>query len=77
MEWLDYFERNAVNRREIPWDDGVRVPVEMRADLGRSLQRFQLGESGDGCHLRRNAVGEPIGYRHTLEGLSAPNWAGE
>ena len=67
MEWLDYFERNAVNRREIPWGDGVRVPVEMRADLVRSLQRFQLGESGDGCHLRRNAVGEPIGYRHALE----------
>ncbi len=72
MEWLDYFVQNAKNRREIPWDEGVHVPVEMRADLVRSLQRFQLGESGDGCHLRRNAVGEPMEYRHALDGMKAP-----
>lgn len=67
MEWLGYFIMNEKRRREIPWADGVKVPAEMRADLARSLQRFQLGESGDGCFLRRNAVGEPMEYRHALE----------
>ena len=67
MEWFDYFITNKKRRRAIPWDEGVNVPPALRAVLVRSLQRFQLGESGDGSWLRRNAVGEPMEYRHALE----------
>ncbi len=67
MDWLGYFHLNAEKRREIPWREGVRVAPPIRAELVRSLQRFQLGESGDGIWLRRNASGEPVEYRHAQD----------
>ena len=67
MQWVDYFKLNHEQRRTIPWQQGADVPETMRADFVRSLQRFQLGESGDGRCLRRNALAEPPEYREALE----------
>ena len=53
--WLNYFEQNKNARsairlsREIVLDDAIKQP------LIRSLQRFQIGETGDGKHLKKYA----------------------
>ena len=54
--WLKYFKYNREHRLEIPWECGVTVDAAMRAPLIHSLQRFQVGESGEGRHLRRQAA---------------------
>jgi hypothetical protein len=61
-DWLAYFEYNRANRREIPWDTKIELPTGMIVPLIRSLQRFQVGESGEGRHLRKQAAttGDPI-----------------
>lgn len=53
--WLDYFERNRINRPPVPWENGVHIEPHLRAPLIRSLQKFQLGESGEGRNLKRHA----------------------
>lgn len=54
--WLKYFEHNRDHRRKIPWELGITVDVASREVLIRSLQRFQVGESGEGRHLRKQAA---------------------
>ena len=68
MGWLEHFEQNAANHGEIPWDLGVHVEPYLRVPLVRSLQRFQVGEQGDGKHLIRAArsAGDPV-YARTVE----------
>ena len=56
MDWLRYFRENRVDRMPIPWELGINVAPALREPLIRSLQRFQVGESGDGAHLRRGAA---------------------
>jgi len=56
MNWSHYFERNAKERRDIPWHLGINLSEDLRGPLVRSLQRFQLSESGDGVHIRRGAA---------------------
>jgi 4-hydroxy-3-methylbut-2-en-1-yl diphosphate reductase len=53
--WLEYFERNRASRPPVPWENGVDVEPHLRAPLIRSLQKFQLGESGEGRNLKRHA----------------------
>jgi hypothetical protein len=53
--WLNYFEWNRVNRPPVPWENGVHVEPHLRAPLIRSLQKFQLGESGEGRKLKSHA----------------------
>jgi hypothetical protein len=54
--WLDYFEQNRANRLLIPWENGINVEPHLRAPLIRSLQKFQLGESGEGRKLKNHAA---------------------
>ncbi|HEX8228604.1 MAG TPA: ferritin-like domain-containing protein [Chloroflexia bacterium] len=56
MDWVEHFARNRVERIYIPWELGVHVAPHLRSALAKSLQRFQIGESGDGAHLRRVAA---------------------
>jgi hypothetical protein len=58
--WLKHFEHNAVQRRHIAWPDAVSVAPHLLKPFIRSLQRFQIGESGEGRHLRAaaNATGD-------------------
>jgi hypothetical protein len=53
--WLNYFESNRKNRPPVPWGNGVHVEPHLRAPLIHSLQKFQLGESGEGRNLKRHA----------------------
>ena len=63
--WVDHFEANSdVHRRvdaAIDFDADCTVPDSARRPLIASVRRFQLGESGDGRQLIRNAerAGDP------------------
>ncbi len=61
-KWLQYFEHNRKHRREIPWQNGITIAPTVRAPLIHSLQRFQVGESGEGRHLRKQAatINDPV-----------------
>lgn len=53
--WLNHFEHNRDNRHQIPWSDCINVAPGILPAFVRSLQRFQIGESGEGRHLRAAA----------------------
>jgi len=54
--WLAYFQENAQRRMPIAWEKGVSPEWSLRAALIASLQRFQVGESGEGNHLKTCAA---------------------
>ena len=56
MDWLNYFECNRAARLPIAWEQGIRVEPHLRAPLIASLQRFQVGESGEGAHIKGYAA---------------------
>src|SRR5215207_8088625 len=56
MNWVAYFTYNRSHRMHIPWELGIRAEPWLHAPLARSLQRFQMGERGDGAHLKRVAA---------------------
>ena len=53
--WLHYYQQNRLNRPEPQWD--LPLPEDSTAlrHLARSLSHFQLGESGEGTFLLRQA----------------------
>jgi hypothetical protein len=55
QNWLNYFVENRMNRMPVPWERGIQVELHLQAPLVRSLQKFQLGESGEGRKLKRHA----------------------
>ncbi len=50
-EWIEYFHKNAKRLRPIPWHLGIAWTAAERAAVVRSIQTFQLGESGEGRHI--------------------------
>jgi hypothetical protein len=56
MDWLNYFAINSRDRQHIPWDRTISVSPHVRKALIRSLQRFQVGEQGEGHHIKRSAA---------------------
>ncbi|MEU5263951.1 ferritin-like domain-containing protein [Amycolatopsis sp. NPDC021455] len=63
--WLQDFEAETERRRQHedpPWARGARL----HPDVARSVQRFQVGEAGDGANLIAKAAGDG-GYLATVE----------
>jgi hypothetical protein len=56
MDWLAYFVRNRQRRDVLPWERRIVVDPRLRGPLIRSLQRFQVGEQGEGTHLKSAAA---------------------
>ena len=50
-EWLAYFQHNAESWDDVPWEQGVELSAVEREAVVASIQRFQLGESGEGAYL--------------------------
>ena len=55
-EWTAYFRANLHRAWPLPWKRGAEVTPEELAQIGRSLQAWQLGETSDGRHLRAAAA---------------------
>lgn len=53
--WLKYFQHNRANRPVLHLAETLSFPDALRLPLIRSLQCFQVGETGEGKHLRRFA----------------------
>jgi len=53
--WLNYFERNKDVRSMIELPQRIILPEALSTPLLRSLQRFQIGETGEGKHLKKFA----------------------
>jgi len=65
-DWRTWFEHNAAHRHVIPWNRGIHPEPRLRGPLIRSLQRFQVGESGEGVHLKQSATVEDAEYQKAL-----------
>jgi hypothetical protein len=70
-QWREYFLLNARQLRTIPWQAGPQLAAVEKHAIARSIQEFQLGESGEAKHLMREAKRYALksgdaAYPHTL-----------
>lgn len=56
--WRHYYELNRLNRIEPGWNAPCLLPKDLRRELAVSLSHFQLGETGGGTFLLREASKE-------------------
>ena len=54
--WAKYFAENRHRRLRIGWEKGVQLDAAREKAIIASLQRFQVGESGEGKHLKKCAA---------------------
>lgn len=54
--WTEYFAENRERRLAINWQSGIALEDDRKAAFVASLQRFQVGESGEGNHLKQCAA---------------------
>lgn len=54
-KWLRHFRGNRLNRPEPDWNLPCALPEGLRGDLATSLSHFQLGETGGGTFLLKQA----------------------
>jgi len=57
-KWLRHFRANRLDRPEPAWHAPCALPDDLRRRLGVSLSHFQLGETGGGSFLFREAAGK-------------------
>ncbi len=50
--WTEYFDANLQRRLKIRWENGMRIGENEEAIVA-SLQRFQIGVSGEGNQLKK------------------------
>lgn len=55
IEWCEHFRRSGAAPTHIAWERGAEITPAERAAIARSVQTFQLGETGEGRHLIRAA----------------------
>lgn len=58
-KWLCYFQENRKGQSALRLPEKIELPDSVRMPLIRSLQRFQIGETGDGIHLKKFACRLP------------------
>lgn len=56
--WRTYYESNRLNRTEPEWNSLCLLTEDVRKELAVSLSHFQLGETGGGTFLLREASRE-------------------
>ena len=56
--WLDYFAANQKRGEALPWEHMVELSAPLESALVRTLQRFHLGESGEGEWLKKWAAAQ-------------------
>jgi hypothetical protein len=55
QQWLAYFEDNRNAKVALRFSTDIQIAESLRAPLIHSLQRFQIGETGEGTHLKKYA----------------------